>query len=985
MNVEKVRKKLIPNYQREIDYLDKIAKNHFSDAKRCQDYYINADKGNVEVMIDSYNQLLGNNDETSKKEAYGYLKRSADEGDKESMHKYGTLLEKGEVIEMNKEEACNYFKKSGHMGQIESLIKYAFMIRYGVGTIVNKKEALLHYEVAAKHNNTEGMYNAGMMLYYEEGVSMDREKAMHYFLSAAKLNHVSSMYQYAVYVDECSSDYNIRLDGLKYAQMAENKGHPNAYKYIIKLSFYILFHDLLIRFEGLRLKYKQLERWDISGFISIHDDYFDSYNRISNDYQYIIDHNWYINMEKFDLKYLRTDLHDNLTERMEYIRKYQSKIYEYIKYAEAILQFKDNKKKQFEIEYQKNNFTAIQKILEEVTNQLEKSKEFELKYNEVYHCSEFIHKKYYCYDILEDLKSFSDTLTKAQYETFCDSIYQFIEDEKKKICSNESSTVLSIHYEVERKIEQINDIYIRYDNYIKGKYYKMYIFKEKAELKYKPENKKLNYIKVELKYEPENVMIEISHFYESLTERIVSIESESICENYNAKKDIVEKIIESFKTIHDRDQTIKIVKRLSDTKQFSNCFFYPIDMIKVQDKYWDSPSIYTNPLYSDDHPPIICKDEDEFNEIIDNIYCVPWKFDKILGGGTIIKIYSQKITTVLNESKISFRSINALGIQRNQDSNSLFCLVMMEKIRIVNMYMRKPYLIIEIEKCCSEPVDFCLPLGSIIELPIEQQPMFIAETWSGRINDYNKISKALKWCCMNKTAKYPYSGFKLTPFIYVVPNKYSFDDWPTSDTWWYNIQPDLSKKISQTNYLWNARLERSCIQRIQRIYHYSNNDYLPAKKGGGIKDKLFKMLNSYRDYYIKEIECVVSNNKWADRNNAGNVMIHTNQFALVIYTRISEFKTESFFIEKLDDSLWDGDHYDYREYYSYHNYKSISCSNITVGELINGMRSDPNVYNSATYNSQDSIQFVLGALGITIPTFHSGSLIIPSLHELIEF
>ena len=33
----------------------------------------------------------------------------------------------------------------------------------------------------------------------------------------------------------------------------------------------------------------------------------------------------------------------------------------------------------------------------------------------------------------------------------------------------------------------------------------------------------------------------------------------------------------------------------------------------------------------------------------------------------------------------------------------------------------------------------------------------------------------------------------------------------------------------------------------------------------------------------------------------------------------------------------------------------------------------------ATYNSQDSGQFLLGTLGISVPTFHSGQILIPSL------
>ena len=60
-------------------------------------------------------------------------------------------------------------------------------------------------------------------------------------------------------------------------------------------------------------------------------------------------------------------------------------------------------------------------------------------------------------------------------------------------------------------------------------------------------------------------------------------------------------------------------------------YFYRNCNLDSQDEYWESPTILQNPLYSDDYPPTICNDENEFQNILENIYHVPRHCEDVLG------------------------------------------------------------------------------------------------------------------------------------------------------------------------------------------------------------------------------------------------------------------------------------------------------------------------------------------------------------------
>lgn len=237
----------------------------------------------------------------------------------------------------------------------------------------------------------------------------------------------------------------------------------------------------------------------------------------------------------------------------------------------------------------------------------------------------------------------------------------------------------------------------------------------------------------------------------------------------------------------------------------------------------------------------------------------------------------------------------------------------------------------------------------------------------------------------------PDEGAKLTPFIFVAPEKYcqTLDHriWtPNNKTWSNNLQPEKSGKKSSTNTLWTY-LD------IEERHRRKTTVTLDHKIeiGGKIDGKLFKILLQRKSLSVSLIEGVVRYQYMSKKEFANEMMIYNNQMGFVITLGGNN---QHVLIEKTESGKWEGglcqynrnnDWYSYNDHIYYKDFSSIAQKGFTVDKVISGMKSDPKYFDSATYNSQHSRQHVFGTLGIKIPQIHTGQIIIPSIHNLIDF
>lgn len=497
---------------------------------------------------------------------------------------------------------------------------------------------------------------------------------------------------------------------------------------------------------------------------------------------------------------------------------------------------------------------------------------------------------------------------------------------------------------------------------------------------------------VDSKYHPNNILNKFISLSNKVKECIENIDLANL-KKKSIHKNQLDLLNNAIPNILEKDQTTKIAEHILNLEKNQD---YPSSMTDVQKEYWLNPSVYDSPLYSDIHPPIMCNSQQERDALLHNMYRVPSYLQGRLGGERVIVVYSDKLSSPDNQGKI-IRSPFDLGFQRNQDPNSLYNLVKSDKIEILQTDYRLTrrsrfrLFYIQFRNISNRILYFSFQKGSIVDFPVNRQPLYVAETVSGYININETKEFYLKWFCMAEGKTDPNEDAKLTPFIFVAPERFCFTNndrmWtPNNRIWWDNLQPEKSGNISKTNSLWTyCEVEK----RIRRKSTISLDHRIEI--GGIIDNELFLILLEKKNLIVSEIEGVIRYQYMLNSELANEMMIFNNQMGFVITITNNH---QHILIEKTESGKWEGgickydsenDWYSYKDGIYYKDFSSISKSGFTVNRIISGMQSDPKYFDHATYNSQHSRQHLFGKLGIEVPLIHTGQIIIPSIHNLIDF
>lgn len=498
---------------------------------------------------------------------------------------------------------------------------------------------------------------------------------------------------------------------------------------------------------------------------------------------------------------------------------------------------------------------------------------------------------------------------------------------------------------------------------------------------------------VNTKYYPENIKKKCLSLLNEVRDRIATLDSITVTvpvKNYQ-----VNQLNQSFPNIFESGQTAKVVEKLFNLEPAPSNSNVSQNMTTIQPEYWKSPSIYDSPLYSDYHPPIMCNSKKEKENLLHNMYKVPPDLQNVLGGERVVSVYSNIVSDSPNEKELCIKSPFDIGFQRNQDPNSLYNLIKNRQIEVVEIKTRRRKNIsgfllfhIKIKNISHKRIQFCLQKGTVIDLPVTMQPLYIAETWNGFIDSFEEIETDLQWYCMVKELTLLDDGDpKLTPFVYVCPERYCkcprVDIWnPNSDLWWDNVQPNRSGKKSKTNSI--ITIEK----RIKKLKICSINHTIAI--GGQIDTDLFLILIKKSSLYVSYMEGVVRYKYMTKPKDADIAMINTNQMGVVIAIPGNKY----ILIEKTDSGKWEGGYctyddynevYKYKNEYYYKDFSSIPAVKFSVENVMDAMKSDPQYFDEITYNSQHSRQYLFNELGINVPLIHSGQILVPSIHNLIDY
>lgn len=410
---------------------------------------------------------------------------------------------------------------------------------------------------------------------------------------------------------------------------------------------------------------------------------------------------------------------------------------------------------------------------------------------------------------------------------------------------------------------------------------------------------------------------------------------------------------------------------------------YPTEMVKYKPKFWEDPSIYDSPLYSDLHPPIFCESYEMMDQILENIYKVPDDLTYCLGGKNVIKRYSQLVTSALRQknslqiSNFGNEKIYAiircpldLGFQRNQHPNSLYNLVRERKVKIVFITMGSVY--IKIKNIISSIINFFFPKGSVVDLPYGQQPVYIKTEWSGTLKPGEEAECHLNWQCMCDFDHGPRNDPRLTPFIIAGPEDLC------EHYYWPKVQPNNSLRLSKTNELWDMNPEINSLG-TPLLKDVNGWNYPDANNGGLIDPELFDMLNKNCDKKIVNIYGV---------SRSFNGQIEFGAYRSSIQSGIvAQLEDRTYIcLEKSTSNYWNGGacqidvqtgkfEFDNEEYVK--EWTKHFTNNSCCGSLIAGMRTDPN-----NNSSQDSRQHLMSELGEYVPAPSKSQIFVDGLHDL---
>ncbi|KAK8838689.1 hypothetical protein M9Y10_032727 [Tritrichomonas musculus] len=193
--------------------------------KRAQQTKIQADEGNVDSM-NKYGLMLirGDGVTVNLYEATRYFKMAADKEDSNGLFYYGKMLDRGSGVKVNKEEAARYYKMAADKGNANAMVRYGIMLGTGEGIPVNKAEATRYFKMLADKGDANGMYNYGVMLGTGEGTLANKEEAARYYKMAADKGHVNAMYNYAFVLEKYKELQGNKEEISRYYKMAADKG-----------------------------------------------------------------------------------------------------------------------------------------------------------------------------------------------------------------------------------------------------------------------------------------------------------------------------------------------------------------------------------------------------------------------------------------------------------------------------------------------------------------------------------------------------------------------------------------------------------------------------------------------------------------------------------------------------------------------------------------------------------------------------------------
>lgn len=168
------------------------------------------------------------------REKIQYFQAAADRGQLDACSALGQAYLKGSMaVEKDEHRAFGYFKRSAQQGNAEGMYHSALMMKMGVGVEQNSAKAdklfgelFDHFQKRPPANAQESCLLAG--LYFRGfGTSQNTEQGLFYLRQSLQDGFVQAQYEYGMFCLN-SEEQSIQAEGREYLELAAKQGHKGA-------------------------------------------------------------------------------------------------------------------------------------------------------------------------------------------------------------------------------------------------------------------------------------------------------------------------------------------------------------------------------------------------------------------------------------------------------------------------------------------------------------------------------------------------------------------------------------------------------------------------------------------------------------------------------------------------------------------------------------------------------------------------------------
>ena len=182
-----------------------------------------------------YAQLLCEESQDSKKTAFEYFKKAADNGSADALVHLGQCCENGWGTPTSVKTAVDYYQKADEKGQLEGTVLVGIAKKTGHGRMVDAVEAARYFKKAADASHPAGEREYGLCLENGFGVAKDVAKAHEYIVRSSDHGDPEGMFCHALmFMDGRGVTRDIDR-ALRLLRMSANGGFPRAYYVLSQL------------------------------------------------------------------------------------------------------------------------------------------------------------------------------------------------------------------------------------------------------------------------------------------------------------------------------------------------------------------------------------------------------------------------------------------------------------------------------------------------------------------------------------------------------------------------------------------------------------------------------------------------------------------------------------------------------------------------------------------------------------------------------